>query len=67
MHSYQAEGYGRIHLRSHYLRYLGIDPPDDLRITSYYDKCNLLNRKEDFHIPDVDSTSLYLKPHHDDS
>jgi hypothetical protein len=63
MHSYQAEGYGRISLLSlltHYLRYLDIRPPDDLSITSYCDNSRLPNREEKFHAPDV-----YIKSDHE--
>jgi hypothetical protein len=68
VHSYRAEGYGRISLLlfvTHYLRYLGLHPPDALGITSYCDNSSLLNREEAFHTRDIDSPSFYAKPDHD--
>jgi hypothetical protein len=66
MQSYRAEGYGRMSLLlflTHYIRYYNIKR----RIT-----CGHLLRqlqslsREDFHTRDVDSSSWYLKPDHDD-
>jgi hypothetical protein len=68
MHSYRAEGYGRISLflfLTHYIRYFGIQPADDLRVTSYCDSASLLKAEEEFHTRDVDSAYWYLQPDHD--
>jgi hypothetical protein len=65
MHSCRAEGCGWLSLRTHYLRYLDIHPPDGMRITSYCDNCSLLNHKEDFRSRDSDSPSLDIKADHD--
>jgi hypothetical protein len=68
MQSYRAEGYGRMSLLlflNHYIHYHGIQPAEDLRVTSYCDNSSLLETKEEFHNRDVDSTSWYLKPDHD--
>jgi hypothetical protein len=50
---------------SHYLRYLEIQPPDDLCIASYCDNSSLLIFEEGFHTRDIDSSTLYTKPNHD--
>jgi hypothetical protein len=57
-------------LRSHVpslvlIHYHGIQPAEDLRVTSYCDNSSLLETEEEFHNRDVDSTSWYLKPDHD--
>jgi hypothetical protein len=49
MQSYRTEGYGctYIHLfLAHYIRYYDIQPPDDLRVTSYFDNSSLLMTEE---------------------
>jgi hypothetical protein len=66
MQSYRAEGYGRMSylFLTHYIRYYGIKPADDLRVTSYCDNESLLKTEEAFHTK-VDSSSWYLKSDHD--
>jgi hypothetical protein len=50
MQSYRAE---RPHVLTpvltHYIRYYGIKPADDLRVTSYCDNESLLKNEEAFH------------------
>ena len=68
MQSYRAEGYGRMSLflfLTRYIRYYGIQPADDLRVTSYCDSDSLLKAEEEFHARDVDSAFWYLKSDHD--
>jgi hypothetical protein len=68
MSSYRSEGYGRLSLLlflQHYFSYLDIQPHVELLITSYCDNESLLSTEEAFHIREVDSSSLYIKPDHD--
>jgi hypothetical protein len=68
MHSYLAEGYGRISQFSfltHHLRYIEMQPHDDLFITSYCDNISLLEQEEASRTRDIDSSSVYTKPDHD--
>jgi hypothetical protein len=47
MLSYRAEGYGRMSLLlflTYFIRYYDIQPPDDLRVTSYCDNFSILTK-----------------------
>jgi hypothetical protein len=45
---------------NHYIRYHGIQPADDLRVTSYCDNSSLLETEEEFHNREVGSTIRIL-------